>query len=234
MALNENFQISTLSSEHALFSPSQPAWLGYDDDEYIRKLVSKYRKAIGTEIHEWVSGQIVLGHKATSLREIYKDIETHIFEKNSFTDSKTGERITSNFGRTLLFFMKYVPEETFGTIKSYINDCIAFKMETEVRVEFSENFFGTADAIRFDGKNLKVFDLKTGATPGKIEQPIIYACLYLLKYHIAVESVSVEARIYQNNDILGATPDTSELIPIMNKIIHLDNLTNEFIGGAKR
>jgi len=225
MGLNEN---SKLKGQHALFSPSQPAWLNYDDDEFVNKLTGKYRSNLGTEIHEWSAVQINLGHKVTSLREIYKDVETHIYEKYS-----SAEYGLSSYGRTLIFNMKYVPEETFSTVKSYINDCVVSKMETEVLVDFSENFFGTADAVRFDGKHLMIFDLKTGATPAKIEQPVIYACLYLLKYRLDPKEVSVEVRIYQSNDILRATPDANELIPVMNKIIHFDNIMNEFTGGAK-
>lgn len=225
MALNEN---SKLKGQHALFSPSQPAWLNYDDDEFINKLTGKYRSNLGTEIHEWSAVQINLGHKVTSLREIYKDVETHIYEK--YFNSDYG---LSPYGRTLIFNMKYLPEETFGTVKTYINDCITFKMETEVLVDFSDNFFGTADSVRFDGKRLLIFDLKTGTAAAKIEQPIIYACLYLLKYHLAPENVPVEVRLYQNNDILRATPDASELIPVMNKIIHFDKIMNEYAGGAK-
>lgn len=227
MGLNENLQ------QHALFSPSQPAWLNDSDEEFIKKLKNKYRSSLGTEIHDWCAGQIKLGHKQNSLREIYRDVETHIFSKYSYVDSKTMETRLGYYGSTLLHFMKYLPEETFGTIKTYVNDCVAAKMDTEVRIEFSENFFGTADAIRFDDKTLKVFDLKTGVMPAKIEQPIIYACLYLLSNRIDPKQVPVEVRIYQNNDILQATPGPEDLIPIMNKIIHFDNIMNEYAGGAK-
>lgn len=225
MGLQENLK---LKGQHALFSPSQPAWLNYNDDEFINKLTGKYRSNLGTEIHEWSAVQINLGHKVTSLREIYKDVETHIYEKYSSTDYGL-----SSYGHTLLHNMKYIPEETFSTVKTYINDCVALKMDTEVLVDFSDNFFGTADAIRFDGKALKVFDLKTGSSPAKIEQPLIYACLYLLKYRLAAESISVEVRIYQNNDILRAIPEPNDLIPIMNKIIHFDSIMDTYAGGAK-
>lgn len=224
MSLTEN---SRLRGQHALFSPSQPSWLNYSDDEFISKLTSKYRSYVGTEIHEWCASQIFLRHKASGLREIYKDIETHIYEKYNSV-----EYGLSDFGFTLLKNLKYIPEETFGTVKNYINDCVGFGMEAEVLIDFTDNFFGTADAVRFDGKSLKIFDLKTGSVPAKIEQLLIYACLYFLKYKLDPKEHPVELRIYQGNDILRAIPEANDLIPIMNTIIHFDKLMNDVKGGA--
>ena len=219
MSLTEN---SKLLGQHALFSPSQPSWLNYSDEEFISKLTSKYKSNLGTEIHEWSAVQIALGHKVSSLREIYKDVETHIYEK--YYSLEYG---LSSFGLTLLKNLKYLPEETFGTIKNYINDCVGLKMETEVLIDFTDNFFGTADALRFDDKGLKIFDLKTGSMPAKIEQPLIYASLYLLKNRLDPKNVPVELRIYQNNDILRAIPSPDELVPVMNTIIHFDKLMDD-------
>lgn len=223
MSLNKN----SLRTQHALFSPSQPSWLSYNDEEFISKLQTKYRSAIGTEIHEWAAVKINLGHKVSSLREIYKDIETHIYEKYYSDDYGL-----SDYGLVLLKNLKYVPEETYGTVKSYINDCVGFHMDTEVLLDFSENFFGTSDAVKYDGNGLKIFDLKTGSAPAKMEQPLVYAALYLLKNRIDPKTIPVELRIYQNNDILRARPTEEEIIPVMNTIIHFDKIMDNFKGGA--
>ena len=224
MSLNEN---SKLRGQHALFSPSQPSWLNYDDDEFLVKLVGKYRSSIGTEIHEWASAQIELCHKLTSVREIIKDVETHIYEK--FFDIRYG---LSDYGTNLLKSLKYVQPEVYDNVKSYVNDCVGFKMQTEVLIDYTDNFFGTADAIKFDGHFLRVHDLKTGSSPAHIEQLLIYEALYLLKYKINPESVSSELRIYQNNEILAMAPTAEEIRPIMDRIVQFDILMTKFQGGT--
>ena len=67
------------------------------------------------------------------------------------------------------------------TIYSYINDAIGFKMSTEVVLFYSERFFGTADAICFRNRFLRIHDLKTGKIPAHIEQLETYAALFCLE-----------------------------------------------------
>ena len=49
---------------------------------------------------------------------------------------------------------------------------------------YSENCFGTADAISFKYKTLRIFDLKTGMIPGSVHQLEIYAALFCLEYEM--------------------------------------------------
>ena len=54
---------SNLDGRHALFSPSQPYWLGYDDDKLVETYVNRQAAAMGTRLHAWAKETIDLGLK---------------------------------------------------------------------------------------------------------------------------------------------------------------------------
>ena len=116
------------------------------------------------------------------------------------------------------------------TIYAYVNDAIGFKMDTEVVLFYSERFFGTADAISFRDNFLRIHDLKTGKT-GKIEDHMeqleIYAALFCLEYRIKPGDIQMELRVYKNDDVLVHNPTAEDILPIMDKIIHLDKLLEQ-------
>lgn len=116
------------------------------------------------------------------------------------------------------------------TIYAYINDAIGFKMEPEVVLFYSERFFGTADTISFKDNFLRIHDLKTGATPAKMEQLLIYAALFCLEYKIKPGTITIELRLYQNDDILIHNPQADEILPIMDKIVRLDKILQNIEG----
>lgn len=116
------------------------------------------------------------------------------------------------------------------TIYSYVNDAIGFGMEPEVVLFYSVNFFGTTDAICFRNNFLRIHDLKTGTTPAKMEQLEIYAALFCLEYKIKPTDIGIELRIYQNDEILIHNPIPEEIMEIMDKIIHLDNIIQKCEG----
>ena len=116
------------------------------------------------------------------------------------------------------------------TIYTYVNDAIGFKMETEVVLFYSERFFGTADAISFRNNFLRIHDLKTGTTPVHIEQLEIYAALFCLEYRVKPSSIKIELRIYQNDEILVHEPTPEDIINIMDKIVHLNKLLENYEG----
>ena len=118
------------------------------------------------------------------------------------------------------------------TIYAYINDAIGFKMSTEVVLFYSEYFFGTADAICFRNNTLRIHDLKTGSTKVKMEQLEIYAALFCLEYKIKPADIEIELRIYQNDEILVHKPEVDDIVPIMDKIIHLNRLITNMEGGV--
>lgn len=110
------------------------------------------------------------------------------------------------------------------TIYAYVNDAIGYKMNTEVVLFYSERFFGTADTISFKNGVLRIHDLKTGKTPVHMEQLEIYAALFCLEYKIKPGEIDIELRIYQNNEVLYHNPTAEDILPIMDKIVHLNKL----------
>lgn len=121
--------------------------------------------------------------------------------------------------------------KTKKTIYSYVNDAIGFKMSTEVVLYYSEYFFGTADAISFRNGYLRIHDLKTGSV-GKIEEHMeqleIYAALFCLEYKVKPGEIEIELRVYKNDDILILNPSAEDILPIMDKIIHLNKMLEKY------
>jgi hypothetical protein len=117
------------------------------------------------------------------------------------------------------------------TIYAYINDAIGFKMEPEVVLFYSERFFGTADTISFKNGVLRIHDLKTGKTPVHIEQLMVYAALFCLEYKVKPGDIEIELRIYQNDEILYHKPEADEIVPIIDRIIHMDKILEKLEYG---
>lgn len=113
------------------------------------------------------------------------------------------------------------------TLYSYVNDAIGFRMSTEVVLFYSERFFGTADSICFRNNILRIHDLKTGVTPVHMEQLEVYAALFCLEYKIKPADIEMELRIYQNDEILYHKPTAEDILPIMDKIVHLNKLLEQ-------
>ena len=110
------------------------------------------------------------------------------------------------------------------TLYAYVNDAIGFKMDTEVVLYYSDNFFGTADSISFRDNFLRIHDLKTGKTPVHMKQLEIYAALFCLEYKVRPGDIDMELRIYQNDEVIVFNPTAEDILPIMDKIVHLDKL----------
>ena len=118
------------------------------------------------------------------------------------------------------------------TIYSYVNDAIGFKMETEVVLFYSERFFGTADAISFRNGVLRIFDLKTGTRLVHMEQLEVYAALFCLEYKVKPIEIEIELRLYQNDEVVVHNPDPNDIMAIMEKIIHLNKLLENYEKGV--
>ena len=116
------------------------------------------------------------------------------------------------------------------TLYAYVNDAIGFKMDTEVVLFYSDFFFGTADAISFRDNCLRIHDLKTGTTPAKMEQLEIYAALFCLEYKIKPSEIDIELRLYQNDEVIIHNPTVEDIVPIMDKIIHLNKILIDMEG----
>ena len=112
------------------------------------------------------------------------------------------------------------------SLYAYVNDAIGYRMDTEVVLFYSPNFFGTADAISFRDGTLRIHDLKTGKSPVTIEQLEVYAALFCLEYNVKPSDIDMELRIYQNDEVLYHNPTAEDIVPIMDKIVELDKLLN--------
>ena len=112
------------------------------------------------------------------------------------------------------------------TLNMYVNDAIGYKMTPEQILYYSDNCFGTADAICFRDGLLRIHDLKTGAIPARIDQLEIYAALFCLEYKVKPGEIDMELRIYQNNEIMYHEPTVEDIAPIMDRIITSDKIIN--------
>lgn len=113
------------------------------------------------------------------------------------------------------------------TLNMYVNDAIGYKMTPEQILYYSDNCFGTSDAISFRDNFLRIHDLKTGVTPAHMEQLEIYAALFCLEYDIKPGNIKTELRLYQNNEIIYHEPTAEDLVPIMDKIITFDKIIDK-------
>ena len=199
-SFNKHFD---LKGKHALLSPSTPSWLDFNEEQILKRLQSQWASTVGTVVHEWAEGRI--RHR----------LKVNKFQKND-----------------LLFYLlqKNVPDYAFDldflfdNVSNYINDAIGFRMEPEVILYYSENCFGTADAICFRNNVLRIHDLKTGTSKVHIEQLLIYAAYFCLEYKVKPGDIDMELRIYQNDEILYHNPTAEDIVPIMDKIVHLNKL----------
>lgn len=110
------------------------------------------------------------------------------------------------------------------TLNLYVNDAIGYHMTPEQILYYSDNCFGTADAILFKNNFLRIHDLKTGVGKTHIEQLEIYAALFCLEYKFDPEKIGIELRIYQNDEVRIHQPLPEEIRSIMNQIIEFDKI----------
>ena len=115
------------------------------------------------------------------------------------------------------------------TLNSFVNDAIGYKMRSEQILYYSDNCFGTADAISYKERThfLRIHDLKTGAKLASMVQLEIYAAIFCLEYHIDPNSIGIELRIYQNDDIIVEEPDPVTIIDLMHVIMDFDKILVE-------
>lgn len=209
---------TNLKGLHAPFAASSSAWLRYDDEKAVERYANRNRKLLGSELHEYARSQIMLSQKVSSIKYLINDIATFIFAKYDALDK-------TDLGISIVKDIKQLPKEVFETVKLFINDAIGYRMNSEVVLFYSERFFGTADAISFKNNFLRVHDLKTGQHDVSMEQLLVYVALFCLEYRVnPSELEGCELRIYQNDEVKCYEPEIDEIVPIIDKIIHLNKL----------
>jgi hypothetical protein len=109
------------------------------------------------------------------------------------------------------------------TLNMYVNDAIGYRMTPEQTLFYSENCYGTADAVGFRVPNkVRIHDLKTGINEASMEQVKIYLALFCLEYRYKPSEIEAELRIYQNDDVQILVPDPMDILLIMDKIVTFD------------
>ena len=139
-----------------------------------------------------------------------------------FKDIERGSELHELASRLIKMNIK-LPDEP-KTLNMFVNDAIGYKMESEQVLLYSENCFGTADAICFRNDILRIHDLKTGEIKAHMEQLMIYAALFCLEYKVKAPDIQIVLRIYQNNEIIELEPDADDIVHIMDRIITADKI----------
>lgn len=194
---------SNLEGRHAFLSPSKYTWLDDTDDELIKRLCATYAAPVGTLLH--AKAYEFITYKSRMTRNEKRSVFIYL--------------LANGIPRVVADNLNF--DDIFSNLCNYVNDAVSFRMDPEIPLYFSEECFGTADAISHDEKNriLRIHDLKTGVTPAKMDQLYIYAALFFLEYsYVKMSETNIELRIYQNNDIIVENPSVSDILPIMEKI----------------
>lgn len=113
------------------------------------------------------------------------------------------------------------------TLNMYVNDAIGYRMVPEQVLYYSDNCFGTADAISFRDNMLRIHDFKSGVTQAHMEQLDIYAALFCLEYQYDPTDINIETRIYQSNNVIIDIPSAKYIIEIADKIVAFDKIINK-------
>lgn len=117
---------------------------------------------------------------------------------------------------------------TKSELNMFVNDAIGFRMESEQTLFYSENCYGTADAICFKRNLLRIHDLKTGVSPAGFMQLLVYAALFCLEYGYKPFDINYELRIYQNGEVVKEQPTGEDVAHVMSKIVHADKQLRAF------
>lgn len=115
-------------------------------------------------------------------------------------------------------------EDTRATLNAYVNDSIGYRMIPEQILYYSDNCFGTADALSFREGLLRIFDLKTGVNEASPDQLLIYAAMFCLEYEVKPPEIEMDLRIYQNDDVKMIETDPHDIIVIMDIIRKFDQI----------
>jgi hypothetical protein len=108
------------------------------------------------------------------------------------------------------------------SLSMYVNDAIGYRMTPEQILYYSDNCYGTADAIGFRKNLLRIHDLKTGVTEASVHQLEVYAALFCMEYRFKPTEIGIELRIYQNDAIRVYSPEVDDIFHIMDKIVTFD------------
>ena len=198
---------------HAILSPSQNSWTNYTStDQLYSRVCSTYTQEIGTLLHQLA---------ATAVKYQVK------IPKIAAKPLILLYLLSHNIPRGIIDADSYIPN-----FCAYVNDAIGFDMVPEQPLKYSDNAFGTADAIRFNEKkmHLRIHDYKSGTTKPCLRQLEVYAAYFCLEYHIKPKDLTFELRIYWQNQIIVGNPTAADILPLMDRIIDYDNYIKSLKG----
>lgn len=212
-----------LVGKHSKLSPSNNSWVNYDADMLIQRQISEIRKFMGTELHSFASGNIKAyeSYDEENLDDVRKGFRNYVRGRYPLDQDKT-----ASLAFMFLDNMRYVPEESWLSVAQFINDGCQYKMNSEQPLWYSDNAFGTTDAISFYRNKLRIHDLKTGDTPAKLMQLNIYAALFCLEYHKQPDQIKIELAIYQFGNVTKESPDPKDIRDLMDLIVEDDRVLN--------
>ncbi len=146
-----------------------------------------------------------------------------------FYNSKAAERGTElhAFAASAIKLGRRLPKNN-DTLNMFVNDAIGYMMTPEQPLYYSDNCFGTADAISFNKNLLRIHDLKTGVTTASMLQLEIYAAIFCLEYTMLPSKIDMCLRIYQSNEKQELIPEPEEIESIMSKIVEYDTMIERF------
>ena len=198
---------------HAILSPSQSSWTNYESQEYLFNLVcSKYAQEIGTLLHKLAESAIEYKVRIPKL---------------AARPMITLWLLANGIPRGIINTDKYV-----SNFVAYVNDAIGFDMEPEIPLKYSENAFGTADAIRFNEKkmHLRIHDYKSGVTKPCLRQLEVYAAYFCMEYNIKPKDLTIELRIYWQDEIIVGHPTAADIVPLIERTRESDKFIRSLKG----
>lgn len=202
---------SKLKNTHAFCGASNYRWRNYDVDKLIQSKVSSYATSIGTLLHEYAADNI-----------------KHRFKINKSDKRGILRYLSIEHG---IILQSIEINRLFPNLMNYVNESIDFEMDPEVTLYYSDDFYGTADAISWEDGVLRISDLKTGVTPASFMQLENYAAFFCLDYKIKPTQIKhMEFRIYQNGEVMFADPEPIILAPIIEQVIEFNRVLSDFEG----
>lgn len=209
MIFNRHFQ---QEGKHAVLSASSWRWVTDDQESLVKRLSSQYAQAIGTILH------------GIACKHIKFMIKLNKYDKKNVMLDLLDSGIPGFVFDNIDF------DAMFENLMVYVNDSIGFRMQPEVVLYYTDNFFGTTDAISYNENTrvLRIHDYKSGVIPAHIEQLEIYAALFCLEYRIKPHEIAeTDLRIYQKGEVLCHSPGPEEIREVADKIVSFDKFINQ-------
>lgn len=200
--------------KHAILSASSWRWLNDDRDTLLKRITSQHAQIVGTLLH------------AIAYKHIKFRVKLNKYDKKNVMLELLANGVPGYVIDTMDF------DSVFENLMTYVNDGVGFKMIPEVVLFYSNNFFGTADAILFNEREriLRIHDYKSGVLPAHIEQLEIYAALFCLEYRYKPHEIETHLRIYQKNEVLCHDPEPGEIKAVIDKILEHESFLKQISG----